>query len=609
MNPDKCASCGDPTIYEEELGSAVCTSCGTLTNPSQSVLASHLEHVDTSGYERTPYANPSQGSTLKGRNGWALAGQDKDARDRRNTVSMHQFIRTLAGRLSCSSSVSRAQAVFDQAMAQGSFRWGRRAKLLAGASLAIALREANKSDSLRDIAYLLEESLPSLSKAFTTTIDLLQLRLGSADPAQHMPTLQIHLLSIIKEPSSVPPQLHSLLSPLEQSMPTIQRTATSLSHVVSRVPSLACLPSASTACAILMLSLEGEVAASLPHAGSLAQALGIRVGASKATVMQRYKTVYDLVEEYIQDVPWLESHERKGKGRSKVAKRVIVARGLKDVVQFQEEIWRQKLESQERLVLDIEIESADGDDTSSVATSEHSDDDSTPQPKKARKSAHDRAIERTSQFLLQPLAKRPTPPATTSTSQQDGQRLLEHFFTADESSLAHAFVQPPTRLQVLASSRGEGMIDDEDLFEDGEMEALMRTSDEVEVLRKSIAQDWDIPPDSSPGSGARPKKRKHQDSAHPPSSPPAKRTKRVNMDALARLLDPETHLDEVEADEEGKFDAFSNSWSLDLNDDDDHSNGGHTPFATTHAGDDEEIEEWRPLSPGGGGFDEDRYDA
>lgn len=87
MNQDGCAECGEPTIYEEELGSAVCTSCGTLANPSQSILASHLEHVDTSGYEYTSYANNIQGSTLKGRSGWALAGQDKDARDRRNLVS------------------------------------------------------------------------------------------------------------------------------------------------------------------------------------------------------------------------------------------------------------------------------------------------------------------------------------------------------------------------------------------------------------------------------------------------------------------------------------------------------------------------------------------
>lgn len=65
---------------------------------------------------------------------------------------MHEFIRTLAGRLSGASITIRAQALFAQAMLNGSFRWGRKAKLLSGACLAIAFREANKSDSLRDIA-------------------------------------------------------------------------------------------------------------------------------------------------------------------------------------------------------------------------------------------------------------------------------------------------------------------------------------------------------------------------------------------------------------------------------------------------------------------------
>lgn len=72
--------------------------------------------------------------------------------DLQRQISMHEFIRTLAGRLSAAGVANRGQAVFDQAMAKGNFRWGRPAKLLAGASLAIALRGANKGDSLRDLA-------------------------------------------------------------------------------------------------------------------------------------------------------------------------------------------------------------------------------------------------------------------------------------------------------------------------------------------------------------------------------------------------------------------------------------------------------------------------
>ena len=365
-----------------------------------------------------------------------------------------------------------------------------------------------------------------------------------------------------------------------------------------------------------MLALEGELAASLPQASHLALTLGTRVGVSKATVMQRYKAIYDLIEEYIRDVPWLESHERKGKGRSKVAKRVVVARGLKDVVQFQEEIWKKKLEGQQKLMLDIEVESNDGNDSESIAMSEHSDgmsvmpnqriasreDDSAPQPKKVRKSAYERAVEQTSRFLLHPLAKS----SDESADKENPSGLLEHFFTADESSLSHVFTRPPTRLQLLIASRGENSIDDTELFDEGELESFMRTPDEVDVLKQTLAHDWDVPDDKDPRPGSplcSRGKRKRGDEAVASSDSPSKRTKRVNMDALARLLDPETHLDEVE--EEGGLDALD--WGLGLHDDEEGS-GVPMPYEYAHA-DGEEIERWRPLSPGGAQFDEDRYDA
>ena len=88
MSESRCAACGEQTVYEEELGSAVCTHCGTLANPTQSVLASHLEVPDTSGRDFAPWNNVAGGSTLRGRNGWALAGQGKEARDRKNTVRL-----------------------------------------------------------------------------------------------------------------------------------------------------------------------------------------------------------------------------------------------------------------------------------------------------------------------------------------------------------------------------------------------------------------------------------------------------------------------------------------------------------------------------------------
>lgn len=85
MSP-QCKECGAATQWEAELGSAVCVQCGTLVDPSQNVLSSHLESTNSTTRE-IPYLNDVRTATLKGRKGWALAGQDKEARNRKNMVS------------------------------------------------------------------------------------------------------------------------------------------------------------------------------------------------------------------------------------------------------------------------------------------------------------------------------------------------------------------------------------------------------------------------------------------------------------------------------------------------------------------------------------------
>lgn len=82
----RCEECGASTVWDSDVGSAICLECGTLADPTQSVLASHLENVDVSGRDFAPWVNVPGGSTLRGRNGWALSGQGKEARDRKNTV-------------------------------------------------------------------------------------------------------------------------------------------------------------------------------------------------------------------------------------------------------------------------------------------------------------------------------------------------------------------------------------------------------------------------------------------------------------------------------------------------------------------------------------------
>ena len=65
---------------------------------------------------------------------------------------MQKYTAALASRLGHPGLTARAQLLFDQAMEKGQFRWGRKAKLVSGAAMVIALREAHKGETLRDIS-------------------------------------------------------------------------------------------------------------------------------------------------------------------------------------------------------------------------------------------------------------------------------------------------------------------------------------------------------------------------------------------------------------------------------------------------------------------------
>ncbi len=65
---------------------------------------------------------------------------------------MHTFIASVLSKLSAPGMAPRAQSIFDEVMKRGQLRWGRKARLAAGASIAVALREAHRGDSIRDIA-------------------------------------------------------------------------------------------------------------------------------------------------------------------------------------------------------------------------------------------------------------------------------------------------------------------------------------------------------------------------------------------------------------------------------------------------------------------------
>lgn len=441
--------------------------------------------------------------------------------------------------------------------------------------------------------FLLNVSSATLNSMFTAITSLLQLPLALADPASHMSSLQAYLVALIQSPpasrSPLPETLLASLTGLIPHMHEIGRTATALADLVARTNMLTHLPTQPTACAFLLLALEAELRESLPHAGVLAQVLGARIGKSKRVVMERYKSVYELVEDWIEEVPWLEGHQKKRSGRSKVAKRVVVARGLKDVLQFREEIWKKKLAMMERPILELELDSQDGsveDGLSEAGTSERGSDNgelSGPTRKK-RKTMHERTITDASHFLLHPTSVNIPHRSQEMPSNSD---LLTHLLTAEDANLPRVFTKAPTRLQLLAAERGgvrENDILDDELFTDGELEGMIRTDEEVAALKAVMRWDEDKSTDLVERTSVKTTNRKASEQDENGGADGGQRTKRIDFGALAKILGP---------------------------DDDDAAlsdNGDVTPYTFALGDEGEVVEAWRPISPGGKTIDEDWFE-
>lgn len=257
--------------------------------------------------------------------------------------------------------------------------------------------------------------------------------------------------------------------------------------------------------------------------------------------MARYKIIQDEVALWVQQIPWLDKYESK-KGRAKVSKRLIVARGLKDVIQFQEEIWQQKKAPTPELELS-DVETDDDEQLPYLSSS---------RPRKRPKLNH--ALSQATRFLLDPLG---TSVSSTVSAPSNGTRLssenpssrllLAAYILANPASLIG---RPPTRLQLLALDRGgvnEDQIPDDELFADGEFEKMLRTEEEVETFRETFG--WKVDDDidqsdeamtlSKKGTGKTRVKRaasSTEDEILQGSAFSPRKKSRLNIEALARFL-------------------------------------------------------------------------
>ncbi|KAJ7489847.1 hypothetical protein B0H11DRAFT_1804350 [Mycena galericulata] len=466
-----CKACGGPTVVDD--AGVVCIVCAEIAEPNRVVLTSDFEYPASTTYDGW---NPVAPQTVKtGRNRY-LSGQGKEVRDSKNLDDMHHFIKNLARAAFVSGTTERAYNFFEKAMKSGKYRWGRMAKLVAGACISIALRSSNRPEMFPQLASLLGEKITALTRAFSSVLPLVKPSdFPSSEPKSHVSTLQAHLSAALEgsTESNLSPSLISALKPLPAN--SILATANSLSDLLasSAPPSaLARLPASPTACAVLIWAIEAEARTTLAQLGELAAFLGAKCNVKKPVVMSRYKVIQDELHERIERIDWLDHYEpNNGKsGRAKISRRLVVARGLKAAIEWERE--RRRL-----FLIEARPVKTEGDDSDS------DDPNADSRPRKRRRV---QALQQATRFLLNPLSG-PLPASFIPSSLNSLSLSLPTFLLTSSPSMPRDKL--PSRLQLLSVARGgvgPDEIRDDELFEDEELDKMMRTDDEVAELRNIL---------------------------------------------------------------------------------------------------------------------------
>ncbi|KIK59827.1 hypothetical protein GYMLUDRAFT_168743 [Collybiopsis luxurians FD-317 M1] len=606
----QCSECAGPIVWNEDAASNICTSCGTLTDPCQRVLTNTNDQFDSQ------YLNSSTPNILKrfrGGYSWNLAGEGKEVRVRNNTYTMHEFIKSLSRTLSVPGLSPRVCNLFDQAMRTKQFRWGTKAKLVAAACLSIALRESGHPDSIKDIAFLLEQSDISIKRTLSSILAVMNLTLTPTGPAQYLPALQSHLSSILQSPvesSGLAVSLYSELRPL--SIRSATETARLFIDILARfAPEVRFtqLSPAAVACAIFILSLEAEKRGSLSHLADISACFAKEFQVAKVTVMQRYEALQEEVAKWTKEVEWLDSY-KKSKGHAKVSKRLICARGLKDALNWKHGLWEKRIEAGSKHILHIDSESESECRQDSFKSSL--------EPSRKRRKMPS-AVSNATYFLLDPLNVSSSPKASNSTSgpsfanpasstkrSTDACTMPSYLLSVSSGSPMYTI---PSRLQQLSVARGGAgfdVIEDEDLLADGEWEAIQRTPEEIQQLEQQwrdegILEFIEKAEKAKKIDSAALQKRKKSKTAQDLQTFVTRRSpsKRINLEALSNFMDENGEKLE-QMPERDSFEFLGLEFAEEKeNEYFDEIYDARDANAMLGADEDEiTIDDWRPISPG-----------
>ncbi|KAI5899841.1 uncharacterized protein SCHCODRAFT_02682791 [Schizophyllum commune H4-8] len=565
------AKCCDSPVIVTEYGSSVacCTNCGEVV---ETVFLSNEEP-----YSDTYTGHSRAGLPLKSfrNDGRVLAGQDTELRRYKLRTELYTYIKQFTVEMGCPGLNERVCNLFDQAMASGQFTWGSKAIFVAGAALILAQREANRWESIHDIAYLLQKvqgfntaSLTStnLGRTLNAVKHALNIEHKFQDHGELLDAVQKRLRTGADDNSSDRPPSACIKLLANANLDVVANIARTLHSQLGRLPwshELRVLSFPATACVIAILALEAEQRAIMPKYAEFAGWLGVKHGVKKGTIQERGRILQDLALEWIGEISWLQQYDPKAKKSS--GKRLVIARGLKDALEHQEKVWKERVDTNiaSRLAspVDEQPEAETSPCPAACTGKRKRQDECATRPKRRPLPA---SVSAAAQFLLDPTAapaprrRRRTP--ATATSDAGHSETSAMLPTAAHLLSSHAALGPaPTRLQKLVAVRGGAdRVTDDELFEEDEFASMFRSEADVKKLSDMVIDIW-IAEEAIRAEKAEARQRSRQKRK---KRAEGEESERIDKDALEKFFDDDDEKDGEEEDERGEGGWFDDLKAL-----------------------------------------------
>ncbi|KAJ4490353.1 hypothetical protein J3R30DRAFT_70820 [Lentinula aciculospora] len=335
--------CNDPQItWDADTCLNVCISCGDAVENAL-VADSSTNLIGT----QVVVQNSKQ-TAIRSKHGPAqhvLDGELSEHQAKCYTVEMHKLIGSLCARMSSQNLNARVCWLFDQSMKNeiAKFRWGGQAKAVSGVCLAIALRETNKPDRLKEIALLLGQKYLYLQRTLATLLSSLNIKLPATTPSHHIPNLHSHLYQELKQlpgDSMLNAQLYSQIKPIP--LQTVAELSCTFLETFAMTSKSNFIQSSLSSCAVsaFVICLEGEIGKSLFEIKDLYKCFSEVCHLSADTLARPYRVMRQEVLKWMKDLDWAEQYRKGATGRADSSLRNVCARGLKDVLREINQMWR-----------------------------------------------------------------------------------------------------------------------------------------------------------------------------------------------------------------------------------------------------------------------------